>query len=167
MAVFGNNAIGATGTTTLENVIVGCVFTTDTNTHDVDSVTAYFNPSATQFTTKGAIYTTGGALVANSETPATTGVTGAAWRTFTYTGTKPRLSPSTSYVCVAWCQSRTGTNVISYGTSTNNGRTVASTYGTFPASVTFTTNNNYASVYVTTTIYTPPTTRNLAALGVG
>lgn len=152
MAILGYNVAGSAGTTSLEDSIVGSEFTTGSGgPFTVDKISAHYNPSATPFTTKCAIYTSGGSLVANSGTPEVSGVSGAAFRDFTYSGTKPVLSASTAYILVAWCQSRAGTNVLSRDAGdVNQGKSVTSTYAaSFPSSVTFTNSNNKFSVYAT------------------
>lgn len=140
---FGYTTAGTAGTTSLEGIITGSQFTGALGIGT--SITAYFNPSSTAFTTRFALYLhSDSSFVAN--TTVYTGGTGAAWRTQNFI-TNPSLS-AVDYVIVAWSQSRSGTDVISYDAgSANQGHTQTLTYGTWPNPATFSHNNNKYSIY--------------------
>ena len=143
---FGYDTIGGTSNYTLSNYITGSVFAGVEGIGDY--IRMYHNPSATSFTTKCAIYVhSDSSLLENSPTEEITGVTGAAWRQYNFI-TGPSISTA-DYVLVGW-SNYTGyvNNLIYYDTGdTNQGHYQNIAYGEWPATASFTHENNKYSIY--------------------
>jgi hypothetical protein len=150
MAIIGYDTQGTAGSTTTENTIVGAIFDSGAG-GEIEKITAYLvKAGSAAHTIKCAIYTTGDALVANSETsevsPPETG-----WSDFGYSGARPTLAPSTNYRFVIWANSGLGSFSLVYDAgTTNQGGTDSETYAAdFPDPATFVGNDFKYSIYAT------------------
>ncbi len=140
---FGNTQAGSSSySTSIENSIVGSVFTSPAYTVKVDSISAYVHVT-TDYNVKAAIYTTGGSLVASTQQVAVSTSTDDQFVVFNFASAdKPTLSASTQYVIVVWTNNQGGYGgsqyAYLYGSSNTGGlgRTESSSYtGTFPSNV--------------------------------
>ncbi len=154
MPTFGNTTAGSGGNFHAISLnIRGSVYTTPAGgPFVVEKITAYVNPSLASHHSKCAIYTIGGQLVSGSQTQEVTGVTGAAWRDYTYSGDGPSLDGNTQYILVAWADFPLN-NAYLYFTagSSGQGKVKNASYAAdFPASVTFSGAGDIAySIYAT------------------
>ncbi len=145
--VLGNINTGSTNNN-IENIIRGRTITTPSSQIVVTNISAHIQCTTAAKNMRAAIYTTGGNLVAQSAEMSVPSSPSGTWRTFTF-ASPPTLAASTTYVIVVWSGSGNGEAYLrSSGTSTNIGRSVTSTYGgSFPSSVSFTTDNVNYCIY--------------------
>jgi hypothetical protein len=149
---FGNTATGSSGNSIIDT-IRGQQFTSPSSMVVVPSITAYIYCTTSAKNMKAAIYDSSSNLVAVTDERLIPAGSSPAWQTFTF-ASPPTLSASTNYVLVVWSQSGTSGNAdLRYSSSSGgNGRYVGQTYGSWPSSVSFSTNNRQYSVYCN---YTP------------
>jgi hypothetical protein len=153
---FGNET-KQTSTTTIEDVIVGSVFTI-TEAGTGDSITAAFRCDAAAWTgkIKCAIYLgSDHSFVANGVTEERTLTlsTTVTWFTFNFVGTKPSLTINTAYVLVAWAQSVAENCYIMYtGGDANQGHHQAIAYNSFPNPLVPVETLRKCSIYCTYTV---------------
>jgi hypothetical protein len=154
----GNTGAGADGSTLIDSVIAGSLHTTPSGSSvEIEKLTAKFTVSSGH-EVKAAIYTTGDNVVANSEIGPINVTSNGSWD-FVYAGTKPSLSPSTSYRLVVWAINVLGTcNILFDNGTTDQGGTDSETYSVpggvpFPDPASFTNNNNNYAIYAT--VYEP------------
>jgi len=157
---FGYETIGTYSEWTVENTIIGSLFTiTKSGTADSITVALKWRTSAWTGKLKCAIYTSGHSRVANGVTEERTiALTSTAmWYTFNFIDPKPSLTASTGYVLVVYGESVAGDAVIPYNAgTTDQGHYQSRTYdGTFPASLIPTHDWFKCSVYCTYTIDSP------------
>lgn len=158
---FGYESIGTGGTKSIENTIVGSVFTITEN-GTVDSITVALKTTTSYVgLVKCAIYKHSD-LSLVGETPeeeVELGGTAAWYRPFSFFGTKPSLIENTAYVLMAWGESNAGTAFMVYNVgSTDQGHYKTTTYDGFPnplVSPTHTTNK--FSIYCNYTVPAPDT----------
>ena len=151
---FGYETIGTVGVVTLENYIVGSIFTITEN-GVADSITA-----ALRVTTKGknmkcAIYYHGNLSLVGQTSQVSVPVTDpAAWKTFNFTDPKPNLTANTVYILVAWSYSNSGIGTLAYDAGdTNQGHYIATTYDGFPNPLLTPSHYNFKfSIYCTYTV---------------
>jgi hypothetical protein len=134
--------------------IKGSVFTTPAgSTIEMDDIQAYCEFGGTIDYYRYAIYLHGdSSQVANSLTPSTQASTAKQWWPLSY-GTKPSLTASTAYVLVCGAYLPKSFQDIYYDSGdANQGHYESITYPTFPATASFTHDNNKYSIYCN---YTP------------
>jgi len=125
--VLGYSTASTTGSTTIEDQLVGSLFT-PTSSGWASNVMAYIGCTTATKASKAAIYRHSDlALIA--QTAEITLATGTSWRTYTFT-TYPFLVASTGYVLVAWSFLGTGNCLLYYASGTSNqGHIDPNTYG--------------------------------------
>ena len=131
--VFGYDTMGTAGATTLENQIVGSVFSVS-HSGNVTNIGAYLNPASSyNGLVKGAIYshaTLG--YVGTSDAVPVPAWCEANWYNFPFS-TQAEVTAGEEYIIVVWGQSRAGTCTVSYANGdTNQSHSQSSTYGTWP-----------------------------------
>ena len=147
---FGYSTAGAT-TVGFGDQIRGSVFTTPAGSSiGMDDIRAYMNMGGTSDYYRYAIYLhSDSTQVANSLTADTQASAATQWWPLTYS-TKPTLLASTAYVLVAGCDNPKSTHYIYYDAgNVSQGHYQGITYPTFPATATFTHDNNKYSIYAT------------------
>ena len=149
---FGNGNSGSSGDS-IENTIRGGRFTSPSSLVVTQNIRAYIYCSTSSKNMKAAIYTSSGSLVATTEQKSIAASGSASWQTFNFADPKPTLSPSTNYVLVVWSQSGDGSASLRYSSSSGGyGRYASQTYGSWPSSLSFSTNSYQYSIqcnYVT------------------
>ena len=149
---FGNINTGSSGDS-IENVIRGGRFTSPSSMTIAQDIRAYIYCSTNAKNMKAAIYTSGGNLVAETEEKSIPASGSANWQTFNFPDPKPALSAATNYILVVWSQSGGGSANLRYSsTFGGNGRYDSSQYGTWPLSMSFSSNSYQYSIrcdYVT------------------
>ncbi len=155
--LFGNTATSATSVI-LSNNIMGSAYIAP-STGPAQSISAYVDITSTNRNIKAAIYSVAGALLGSTDVVTGLSVVGAQWVTMPFSS-KPNLVAGTTYILVVWADQRSnGSNQVSLyysGTSANAGKHVSLAFGSWPASPTFTSDNNQYCIYATcTTAQTP------------
>jgi hypothetical protein len=146
--VFGNPLVGSVGldpnfgyetlvtwTQSIENNILGSLFTMNAEEGTADSITVGLKTGdAWTGKIKCAIYLHSTlARVGVTDERTITLTTTATWYTFVFSGTKPSLTASTAYILVVWGQSATGTAYVVYNDgAANQGHPQSLTYNGFP-----------------------------------
>jgi hypothetical protein len=122
-------------------------------TGTAQSISAYVSVTSTSRHIKAAIYTTAGTLIGSTD-EITRLSGGAQWVTMPFSGTKPSLTAGTTYILVVWADSSWSSSVDLYysGTSTDAGRYLSRSYGTWPSTPSFTNDNYQYCVYCTYSI---------------
>jgi len=146
LSSFGNAQQGSSSSD-IEDYIRGSIFTSPAYSVTAQSITAYIQVSSTH-TIKAAIYTSTGTFVAGTqEVSVTTSTDG--WVTFAFaSGSQPTLTASTNYILVVWANSVSGSAELYRGSSgSGTSRYVSRTYGTWPASPSFSSSTYNYSVY--------------------
>ena len=144
---FGNSATGSSGHSIL-NTIRGQRFASPSSVVVAQSIRAYIYCTSSAKNMKAAIYDSSGNLVAETDQSLIPASSSAAWRTFNF-ASPPTLTASTNYNVVVWSQSGSGSADLRYSSSSGgNGRSKGQTYGSWPSSVSFSTNSNRYSIYL-------------------
>jgi len=146
---FGNTNQGS-NYQTIEDRITGGQFVCS-QSGTAQSISAYLTVSNNDHDMRAAIYTSTGTLVGSTNQVTVSASTG--WVTFAFSGTKPSLSAGTTYTLVVWSESTYGSANLYYSNSGGTGVYNPRTYGTYPNSVTFSSDGtrNY-SIYCTYSI---------------
>lgn len=129
--------------------IMGSVFTTPAGSAiEMDNIQAYCTFGGSIDYYRYAIYLHSNSVqVSNSLTASTAASAATQWWQLTY-GTKPSLAASTAYVLVCGCDNPKSTHEIHYDSGdTDQGHYEVITYPTFPATASFTHDNNEYSIY--------------------
>ena len=141
---FGNSGTGSSGDSIIDT-IRGQQFQSPSSPVVAQSISAYIYCSTSAKNMNAAIYDSSGNLVAAATQRSISA--GTSWQTFTF-ASPPTLAASTNYVLVVWSQSGSGSGDLRYSSSSGgSGRTAGQTYGSWPSSVSFSTNNRQYSVY--------------------
>jgi hypothetical protein len=138
--IFGNTNTGSSSySRSIEDTIVGTIFTTPGYSVTAQSISAYIHVTGSTYDMKAAIYTTGGDLVgtAGTQEVSVTTSTDDRFVVFNYaTGTQPTLAANTQYVLVVWAEGHSSSAYIYGSSSSGNSRYESRSYsGTFPSSV--------------------------------
>jgi hypothetical protein len=143
---FGNTGTSWNGLSII-NYIRGQRFSTPAYSVVADSITARIYCSTGSKLMKAAIYDNSGNLIAETNELTVLTDSFSQLRTFTF-ASPPTLSASTQYILVVWSQSGSGSADLRYDSPTGgNGRIAAQTYGSWPSSVSFTSDNYQYIVY--------------------
>jgi hypothetical protein len=142
---FGNTNGGSSGYS-IENTIRGQQFTSPSSAVVAQSITAYIYCSTASKLMKAAIYDSSGNKVAETEEVLVLTNYNPQWRTFTF-DSPPTLVALTQYILVVWSQSGSGSADLRYSMGVSSGRYAAQIYGSWPSSVSFSTNSNPYSIY--------------------
>lgn len=123
--VLGSSTASTTGSTTLENQVVGSLYTLSVNGW-TSQIMAYIGVTTAAKLGKAAIYRHND-LALMGQTGEISLTVGTSWRTFTFS-THVYL-PYDSYILVAWCASGSGNGLLYYGSgSANQGHIDPNTY---------------------------------------
>jgi hypothetical protein len=144
---FGYSTIGAS-VTFPSGVITGSKFTGDVGF--LEKLSIYFNPTSDSTKLKCALYkNSDSSLVADSEEKTTLLSGGSQFYVFKAGNIPTKALTAIDYIIVAWCDNNTYDSV-NYDTGdTNQGRTQARAYGTWPDPASFSNTNNKYSMYAT------------------
>ena len=123
------------------NEMAGQAFSAPTAPVVAQSISAYFTCDSQSHKVKAAIYDATGHFIVGSEEKSVSGTTVSL---VTFELTAPTLlSPSTTYIIVAWSDaSRNKCNLL-YNTEDSNGRQAPTPYGTWPATRTFVSDSHH------------------------
>lgn len=141
----GNTGTSTTTYTSIADNITGQRIQTPASQVYVQSISAYIYCSSAAKNMKAAIYDNNGNLKATTNEISVS--TGTSTRTFTFSS-PPLLEASTYYVLVVWSASGSGyARLYASSSSSGVGRSYALTYGSWPNSITFSTNTNNYEIY--------------------
>jgi flagellin-like protein len=147
--IFGNTQQGS-NPQSIEGRITGGQFVCS-QSGTAQSIAAYVIVSSTH-SIKAAIYTSSGTLVGSTEERSIS-TSNDGWVTFDFSGSQPNLAAGTTYTLVAWSNSVSGSAELYYSSSGGTGTYYSSPYGSWPNSVSFSSDGsrNY-SIYCTYTV---------------
>jgi hypothetical protein len=164
---FGYTTVGTLGSQNVAHRITGSVFTC-ANSGTADNIVAYFSLEQDGHV-KAAIYSSDGSLITNGTTEERLWIDekSASWETFTFSS-PPSLTASTEYILVLWSNCD-GPCSLYYddGDGTTQGHYDSETYGSWPATASFTHEDMKYSIYCNyTAVAEAPTVTTNAATSV-